>query len=55
MTSEQDIRDMSDAIGRGLSANLAAERDTPDRLKLLLRQLKLADEQLARASARNNR
>jgi hypothetical protein len=54
MESEPNT-DICRAIGRGLSAGMAVERDLPDRLKNLLQQLRRADEQLARKASRDDR
>ena len=47
MAVEQDIQAMSDAIGRGLSVQLAPEPETPEQLKVLLRQLRREDERIS--------
>jgi hypothetical protein len=39
MAAEREITDLRDAIGRGLSARLTVERETPEQLIALLRRL----------------
>jgi hypothetical protein len=44
MADGKDIKDLRDAIGRGLSACLAVERETPEQLIELLRRLKRSEQ-----------
>jgi hypothetical protein len=48
MAEDQDIKDMRNAIGRGLPSWLGMERDMPERLAELLRQLKLAEDRMGK-------
>lgn len=44
MADTRDIRDLRNAIGRGLSARLVVEHETPEQLIELLRRLKRSEE-----------
>jgi hypothetical protein len=54
MADGKDIKDVRDAIGRGLSACLAVERETPEQLIDLLRRLKRSEEGV-RSETRDDR
>jgi hypothetical protein len=54
MADANDIRDLRNAIGRGLSASLVVEHDTPEQLIELLRRLKRS-EQSVRNETRDDR
>lgn len=43
MAEDQEVRAARDAIGRRLAAQFTVERDLPDRLHILLRELKRQD------------
>ena len=55
MDTDQCLQDGRDAIGRSLSDHIAIERETPDHLIILLRRLRLSDQELARKRARGDR
>ena len=44
MADARDIKDLRNAIGRGLSACFVVERETPEQLIELLRRLKRSEE-----------
>jgi hypothetical protein len=48
MADDQEMQTARDAIGRRLATHIVVERDLPDQLKALLRELKRQDEQTAR-------
>jgi hypothetical protein len=49
MAEDQDIKDLRNAIGRGLPSWLAVEREMPERLAELLRQLRFAEDRMGKA------
>jgi hypothetical protein len=53
MADDQEMQAARDAIGRRLAAQITVEREVPDRLKALLRQLRRQDEQTARIERGN--
>jgi hypothetical protein len=55
MTGNQNTREVREAIGHGLSRCFTVERDLPDHLRILLRQLELADERAAKERTRDDR
>jgi hypothetical protein len=48
MADAKDIRDLRNAIGRGLSASLVVEYDAPEQLIELLRRLKRSEQRTER-------
>jgi hypothetical protein len=48
MAEDQDIKDLRRAIGRRLPSWLGAEREMPEQLAELLRQLKLAEDRMGK-------
>lgn len=54
MFSNRCMQDGRHAIGRLLSSHIGLERNVPDHLKLLLRRLRLNDDELRR-KARGDR
>jgi hypothetical protein len=48
MAEDQDIKVLRYAIGRGLPSRLSVEREMPERLAELLRQLKLAEDMMGK-------
>ena len=48
MAEDQDIKNLRNAIGRGLPPWLGVEREMPERLAELLRQLKLAEDRMGK-------
>lgn len=54
MADAKDIKDLREAIGRGLSARLVVEREPPEQLVDLLRRLKRSEESV-RSETRDDR
>jgi len=55
MAEDQEVRAARDAIGRRLGAQIAVERELPERLKTLLSELRQQDASVQRSERGNDR